>query len=246
LHYDLLGTQTNQDQPWYKQVLDASSEVLGATPLPSPTQEQIGRMFVPYQSVQERDISTRFCSGWNIVWLRTCYKSSLAERYLWIEQTAGARADTGCLESLDHILDDPSLYSFTGSDQEILDQLLLRLPGLTDAHGVTDEFGDGSFLLYGSGQNDLEAMQQAEEDEELEEIRKVALNVQNFVYVVDEEAVEKNIVKIWWFNEFGKIIWDNVAVIPDSDLGGLLGAILDGQGFEELIGEDSQRGDVIR
>jgi hypothetical protein len=79
---------------------------------------------------------------------------------------------------------------------------------LTDAQGVIDEYGDGSFLLYGSGKNDPEAIEQieAEEDEEFKEVRKVGLNVQNFVYVVDDEAVEKNVVKIWWFDKFGKII----------------------------------------
>ncbi|KAF2134919.1 hypothetical protein P153DRAFT_12612 [Dothidotthia symphoricarpi CBS 119687] len=232
--------------PLYKRVLDALSEVGGAAPLPSPTEEQIGRIFAPHQSIQECNLSAKFCSGWNTVWLRTCYSPSLTQKYREIEQTMGARAEVGCLESPDHVLDESSLYGFRGSDQEVLDQLLLRIPCLTDAHGVVDEYGDGSLLLYGSGQNDPGAIKHAEEDEAFEEIRKLGLNVQNFVYVVDDEAVEKNLVKIWWFNEFGKIIWDNVSVAPYSDLSGMLGAIQDGQGFEELVGEESQRGDVIR
>jgi hypothetical protein len=52
-------------------------------------------------------------------------------------------------------------------------------------------------------------------------------------------------VKIWWFDEFGKIIWDSYAGIPDSDLDGLRGAIMDGQGFLEIVGEDGKRGDRI-
>ena len=220
-------------------------EVSGALPLPSPTEEQINRIFAPHQSFQERNLSAIFCSGWNTVWLRTCYKASLTQKYLEIEKTVGARAEVGCLVSPDHVLDEPSLYGFKGSDQGVLDQLLLRFPGLTDAQGITDEYGDGSLLLYGSGQDDVEAIKRAEEDEEYEEVRKVALKVQNFVYVVDDEAVERKVVKIWWFDEFGKIIWDNIADPLESDLDGMLGAIMDGQGFAELVGEDSERGSVI-
>jgi hypothetical protein len=146
----------------------------------------------------------------------------------------------------DCILDDPSLYGFEGSDQEVLDQLLLRLPGLTDAQGITDEYGDGSVLLYGSAKNDPEAIEQIEafEDEEFKKVCKIGLNVQNFVYVVDDEAVEKNFVKVWWFDEFGKIIWDN-AMAPKSDLKRMLGPNLGRQTFEEMVG-GCQRGGVIR
>jgi len=108
-----------------------------------------------------------------------------------------------------------------------------------------DEYGDGSVLLYGSLKNDPEAIERIEafEDEEFKEISKVGLNVQNFVYVVDDEAVEKNFVKVWWFDEFGKIIWDN-AMAPESDLKRMLGPNLGRQTFAEMIG-DYRRGDVI-
>jgi hypothetical protein len=201
---------------------------------------------MPHQSAQERNLSAKLCSGWNIVWLRTCYEPSLEQAYRDLERSAGARADVGCLEGPEHILDDASLYAFVGSDQQVLDQLLLRLPGLTDAKGVMDEYGDGSVLLYGSGKNDPEAIERAEKDDVCRELRLVELNVQNFVYVVDDEAVQKGLVKIWWFDERGNIVWDNVAALPNIDLDGMLGAILDGQDFVDLVGEDSQRGDVIR
>ncbi|KAF2872803.1 hypothetical protein BDV95DRAFT_398611 [Massariosphaeria phaeospora] len=213
--------------PLYKHFHDALSDVPGVAPFPSPTEEQIGGILVPHQSIQERNLSARCCSGWNTVWLRTCYAPSLAD-------------------SPNHVLDDASLYDFEGSDQDVLDQLLLRLPGLTDAFGIMDEYGDGSLLRYASGLDDPEAIERAEHVEESVEIEKIALNIQNFVYVVDGEAVGKHIVKIWWFNEFGKIIWDNIALIPDTDLDGLLGAILDGQGFMDIVAETPQRGDVLR
>jgi hypothetical protein len=69
--------------------------------------------------------------------------------------------------------------------------------------------------------------------------------VQNVVYVVDDEAVRKNIVKVWWFDEFGKIVWDNIVEVPFSNLDGISGAMMDGQGFVDLVGEDSQRGDAF-
>jgi hypothetical protein len=225
-------------------VQDALSDVRGADPLPSPTEQQIGIMFTPYQSIQERNLSAKFCSGWNIVWLRTCYTPALDQRYLELEQTVGARIEGGCLESPDQILDDASLYAFIGTDQEILDQLLLRVPSLTDANGIQDEYGDGSVLLYGNGKNDPEAIEQSQWEDE-SGIRKVALDVQNVVYVVDDEAVRKNIVKAWWFDEFGKIVWDNIVEVPFSNLDGISGAMMDGQGFVDLVGEDSQRGDAF-
>jgi hypothetical protein len=160
-----------------------------------------------------------------------------------LEKEAGAMAEVGCLESPAHVLDDAALYAFDGTDQEVLDQLLLRMPGLTDAMGITDEFGDGSLLRYGNGKNDGDAVERAETGGD---IARVELEVQNCVYVVDQEALEKGMVKIWWFDEHGKIVWDNVARVPESDLCGARGAMLHGQGLVDLAGEDSLRGCVIR
>jgi hypothetical protein len=160
----------------------------------------------------------------------------MAQSYFELARVAGAQHEGGCLETLTHVLDDRSLYKFSGSEQEILNQLLLRMPGLTDASGILDEYGDGSELVIGS------AVYQSKKEGD---VRDVGNRVQNCVYVVDEEAIEKSWVKIWWFDEFGKIIWDNYAEIPDSDLDGLYGAILDGQGFPEIVGEDSKRCDRI-
>jgi hypothetical protein len=224
-------------------VLDALSGVRGADPLPSPAEQQIGIMFTPHQSIQERNLSAKFCCGWNIIWLRTCYTPELSQRYLELEQTVGARVEGGCLESPDQVLDDGSLYAFVGTDQEILDQLLLRLPGMTDANGIQDVHGDGSFLLYGNGKNDPEVIEQSQADDG-SVIKTVALNAQNVVYVVDDEAIRNNVVKVWWFDEFGKIVWDNIVEVPDSNLDEKLGAMIDGQGFADLVGKDSKRGDA--
>jgi hypothetical protein len=201
-------------------------------------------MFAPYQSIQECNLSTKFCCGWNIVWLRTCYDPSLNQKYLELEQIVGARVEGGCLESAGQILDDPSIYALCGTNQDVLDQVLFRLPGLTDAKGILDEYGDGSLLLYGSGKNHPDIGRSGSEDED-KKLKNIALDVQNLIYVVNEEVVQKGIVKTWWFNEFGKIIWDNVAVFPDSDLDRILGAIMDGQGFVDVVGEGSKRGAVI-
>jgi len=146
----------------------------------------------------------------------------------------------GCLTDPNNVLDNPALYAFTGTDQEVLGQLLLRIPGLTDAKGILDEYGDGSFLAYGSGKNDPDEIERAVDDG----LRTVAMEVQNFIYVVDQEAVEKDIIKVWWFDESGKIVWDNTTTI-DADLSGIIGSFMDGQGFVDVVGEDSQRGDMI-
>jgi hypothetical protein len=228
------------------------AEVSGAAPLPCPTEEQVDEIFAPHQTVQERKISSKFNSGWNVVWLRTCYKPAMDQSYCELSRLAGASYDGGCVESVDHVLDDASLYDFRGSDQEVLDQLLLRIPGLTDGSGIKDEYGDGSELVYGSAIYQSKRERDESEDtgddktnEESLDIRAVGNRVQNFVYVADEEAIGKSRAKIWWFDEFGKIVWDSYAEIPDSDLDGLHGAIMDGQDFVEIVGEDAKRGDRI-
>jgi len=249
---DCIGLKIDATQPLYKRVQDALDEVPGAVSLPSPTTKQVDEIFAPHQTIQERNISRRYNSGWNIVWLRTCYKPSLAQSYAKLAQLSGANIEDGCVESLDHVLDNHVLYEFHGLDQEVLDQLLLRIPGLTDGLGILDEYGDGSKLIYGSAiyQTDMEGDEShcangIDTDQELCDIREVANRVQNYVYVADEEAIEKSRVKIWWFDEFGKIIWDSYAEIPDSDLDGLRGAMMDGQDFVEIVGEDGKRGDQI-
>jgi hypothetical protein len=233
---DFIDIHIDSDQPLYKRIEDALAGISGAAPLRSPTREQIDEIFAPHQTIEEREISRKFNSGWSVVWLRTCYKPSMVQRYFELARLAAAEYADGCVESLNHVLDDHSLYDFQGSEQGVLDQLLLRLPGLTDGLGIMDEYGDGSELVYGS------AIYQSEREGD---VRDVGNHVQNYVYVADEEAIEKSRVKIWWFDEFGKIIWDSYAGIPDSDLDGLRGAIMDGQGFLEIVGEDGKRGDRI-
>jgi hypothetical protein len=142
------------------------------------------------------------------------------------------------------VLDDASLYSFEGSDQEVLDQLLLRIPGLTDAQGVLDEYKDGSVITYASGKNDPDSLRIVEALEgQLKEVSKVGLLVQNMVFVVDEDAVQRNVVKVWWFDEFGKILWDNY-MRPESKLRWVIGPVLGEHTLEDMVG-DTKRGDLI-
>jgi hypothetical protein len=74
----------------------------------------------------------------------------MAQRYFELARLAGPEYEDGCVESLNHVLDDHSLYDFQGSEQGVLDQLLLCMPGLTDGSGVVDEYGDGSELVHRS------------------------------------------------------------------------------------------------
>jgi hypothetical protein len=180
---DFIGIHIDSDQPLYKRIEDAMAGISGAAPLPSPTREQIDEVFVPHQTIEEREISRKFNSGWNAVWLRTCYKPSMAQRYFELARLAGAEYEGGCVESLNHVLDDHLLYDLQGSEQGVLDQLLLRMPGLTNGSGIMDEYGDGSELVYGS------TIYQSEREGD---VRDLGNRVQNYVYVADEEAIEKS------------------------------------------------------
>jgi hypothetical protein len=149
----------------------------------------------------------------------------------------GIRVSDMALESEGHILDDELLYGFEGTDQEVLDQLFLRIPGLTDAGGVLDEYGDGTLLVGGRGSRSPPNPRNSE-------IEQAEEQIENFIYVVDKEALEKNVVKVWWYDEFGKIVWDNIVEAKSSNLDGVMGAIMDGQGFGDWIEEGSARGEV--
>lgn len=74
----------------------------------------------------------------------------MAQSYFRAVRLASAEYEGGCLKSLTHVPDDHSLYELLGSKQEVLNQLLLRMSGLTDGPGNMDEYRDGGELVYKS------------------------------------------------------------------------------------------------
>ena len=86
-----------------------------------PTQEQIGRVLAPHQTISERNLALQIN---DCLWLRTCYISSLAEAYAEI-----ARFILWSADDAHRVLDNEALYENLGSD---LTKLFLRMPQLPD------------------------------------------------------------------------------------------------------------------
>lgn len=63
------------------------------------------------------------------------------------------------------ILDDPARYDFDDGSKDSWGRVLVRLPGITDFHGIIDQNGDETVLEYKSGQNVEFMVRQAEEGE---------------------------------------------------------------------------------
>lgn len=110
-------------------------------------------MLATQQTAYERNISLVSCSGWQTVWLRTCYDPDLVGKY---EEMKWESEIPGWGVSGDKILDNPSRYDFDDGSGDSWRRVLVCVPGITDFRGVLDMDGDGSNIQYVSGQDDEE------------------------------------------------------------------------------------------
>ncbi|KAF9888289.1 hypothetical protein FE257_008859 [Aspergillus nanangensis] len=118
---------------------------------------------IMHQTAHERNISLVSCTGWQTVWLRTCYNPDLANKY---EEMKRESEIPGWGISGNKILDDLSRYDFDNS-KDSWRQVLIRVPGITDFYGVWDIDGGGSSdMRYHSGQDGEEIIAQYLEGEE--------------------------------------------------------------------------------
>ncbi|KAJ5995705.1 hypothetical protein N7481_002682 [Penicillium waksmanii] len=214
---------------------------------PSPaTEAQRAQIFRPNQTIFERNISIEANIGKPMTWLRTCYDPDLEEIYNELADKASAPRH-GINLNGDRELDDKSRYAF-----EDWRDVYLRVPNILDfgqlSYGPSETSWDGLDLYYCSGLNDKEMMQEVEdlENEEAKPLYRAQLRIQAIVYLLDQEALEKKLVKMLWIDEHGEPVWDNW-IDPDRvGLDSFTGLLMDGFMPSEIIGENNYvRGSFI-
>ncbi|RLL93600.1 hypothetical protein CFD26_102089 [Aspergillus turcosus] len=211
---------------------------------PPEISEEIKRVLATHQTVHERNISLVSSDGWQTVWLRTCYDPDLADKY---EEMKGRSDVPGWGVSENKILDDPTRYNFDDGSKDSWRRVLVRVPGITDFHGIIDQNGDGSDLQYKSGQNDEFMVAQAEEEseEDWRDLARAELKIQAGLYLLDREAIESGFIKTLWLDEHGDVAWDNRLDPFTSNLDGLTMALLSATSLVELTNYDGTRGALI-
>jgi hypothetical protein len=96
------------------------------------------------------------------------------------------------------ILDNEDLYGILGSD---LEGLFLRMPLLPDA--------DGYPACEGEDDNKVELFGEPPEDETMLPLYNAMIKETLVIYVLDEEALQKKMVKLKWFDIGGNSVWWN-------------------------------------
>lgn len=130
------------------------------------------------------------------VWLRTCYKAELAERYY---NTLAPVDNQYVIVAGKQILDDEALY---GSYATNWTQFLLRVPSLTDSVQYT---GDADLANIDIPE-DIWDEPEEEYQRDLAEVDSVVVTI---MFLVDEEAVKGGFIKILWLDCHGNCVWDN-------------------------------------
>ncbi|PLN80635.1 hypothetical protein BDW42DRAFT_194304 [Aspergillus taichungensis] len=191
------------------------------------------RILRTHQTIYERNLSIPNCTGIQTVWLRTCYDADVADKYADMKTEAYVIGDK--------ILDDPTRYAL-GENWRMV---LARMPGITDLWGLSVQNGDGTLLKYRSGLDDEEIRAQYEriEDPDARLLALKGLEFQALLFLVDREAIETGLVKLFWLDEYGCIAWEN-RVAP-ARMYQLAGALLGATSLGELTQGNATRGCLI-
>ncbi|KAI0856095.1 hypothetical protein F4860DRAFT_426685 [Xylaria cubensis] len=160
------------------------------------TADHMNRVLVPHQTVRERNLSTRTGSAHRSpVWLRTCYCPELASVYTkWcidLEYELGHWA---------WVLDDEALYAPFAFNWS---RVLLRVPAIADAVRYTYE-DDGNLW---DPREDCEPPGQDEEFKKM--FYEAMVKEKTMLFLVDEEALRDELIKVLWLDINGACVWDN-------------------------------------
>jgi hypothetical protein len=153
-----------------------------------PTQGQIDRVLVPHQTVLERNLALRIN---DCLWLRTCYEPSLAAAYEELTRSILSSADDA-----HRVLDSEALYGSLGSD---LAELFLRMPQLPD-----------TVPYYGYPETeDLPFRDGPPDDQSMVPLYNAMVKEKLVIYLLDNEALQRNMLKVRWFNLSSNSVWWN-------------------------------------
>jgi hypothetical protein len=160
-----------------------------------PTQEQADRVLAPHQTIRERNLSQHVASRMNDpLWIRTCYAPGLQAVYDQMIE-AGLRDSENPERLL--VLDDEELYGGFGDDWT---KVFLRLPLIPDAVAY---FG-------GDPEQDDVPLDLEQPDEETQlPLFLASLQDKQAVFLVDEQALRTNLIKVLYLDIHGQAVWHN-------------------------------------
>lgn len=157
---------------------------------------QIERIFAPHQTTQERNVALQTHAAHHApVWLRTCYAPALADIYATF-----ALDLESILGNISQILDDKAVYGPFSDDWS---RVLLRIPAIVDTVFYVDEADadlrsmEGVYLPPGEGEEYRQGLYDAQ------------LRETTMLYLIDEEALQTDMIKVLWLDIHGNCIWDN-------------------------------------
>lgn len=196
---------------------------------PLPDQYKISRCLVPFQTCQERRICSTAERGRQVNVVRTCYSDSL--QGAWEQLRSYCLSKTYELFPSGELLNDAQLYDVG----ERWPEVLLRMPSLVDTiQGTVEEdyedalpWSDEHYDTYEEGSVD-----------------RASVECVNIIYVIDEEALREQLVKMKWLNWRGKSVWE-WKIRPES-MASMAGALANGLLLYDFVNSDDARwGDVI-
>ena len=153
------------------------------------------------------------------MFLRTCYAPRLDSAYQSLANRC-VIADSYGVDP-DMVLDDAELYEFGNS----WDRILTRIPMLPDVNQwSTEEDYLVSESLGSHGDN--------EDDDEIQLQRASEITVM-VLYVIDEEAIYEDLVKIKWLGSHGQCVWENK--IAPASLADFRGSLMGGTQPAEAV-----------
>lgn len=191
-----------------------------------PSTAQINRALRPFQTVQERNACAngRGVTGGSEhpIWLRTCYDSTLQDRYNRLHCDCEVGDGFGVDDA--DVFDNESLYAAQAADSDhaAVQRLLLRAPGLADVFQYTCLDDDEYFKEI----NADEADESTWETEQVE-LQRASKESKWLLYLIDEEVLrsEQGLVKMLWMDVHGQCVWEN-KIFPTS-VGPFRGALAD-------------------
>lgn len=197
------------------------------------TPEKTSRALQPFQTAEERRIGLRLTApncGYP-VWLRLCYDPDLEERYADLEGRSSISDGGDGAVDRDMVLDNANLYNLgprPGRDA-ILEMVLRRIPAITDN-------------IMGSVIEDYEGYEMDEISQHPSEppIELASLRAVMVLYVVDNEAVEEDLIKLFWMDVHGRCVWSNK--VEPSELFAMRGCLLRGYSLSEVAETYCTRG----
>jgi hypothetical protein len=149
-------------------------------------------VLAPHQTIKERNISHYILSsGHEPVWIRTCYAADLEGA--WESILELATSFRGIAEA---VLKNEALYDDCGENWA---KVFIRLPLLPDIRYYEEDPLDEDLICDCEGHK----------DEAYKALHNAAHLQEQVIYLVDEQALRKKLVKLIYLDTHGKAVWYN-------------------------------------